>query len=347
MSSQLAFEQDVWSLKSFRSETSVHKLWYLDDSYIIATHQKLQKALDYLLSDGIKRSGLHLSLSKCEIWWYHEPSDNIKEAYPSEVSQRYNDGTFVLNAPIGSHRFMEDSIVQKVKALDPLFQEVSALENTHVSFTLLKFCMGVCKVNYLLRVTPVQWTKSGAQVFDELVEKSIRHIVGGVLDTKIFRELQLPAEVKLNCQNPTLGLGLTSATTTAASTFLSSAASCNALVGKALGSRTPNELSAYLAAKFAYEAWSVQCKQESVLPFQAFSTERPPKQQTITALVHRKKSEELTPGSTRLQIMRNSMKLPEAKTWVNYTLVYGGNWDDSRGWGVRNGRRHGTTSTTV
>ena len=193
---------------------------------------------------------------------------------------------------------MEDSIVQKEKTLDPLFQEVSALENTHVSFTLLKFCMGVCKVNYLLRVTPVQCTKSGAQVFDELVEKSLRHIVGGVLDTEIFRELELPAEVKPNCENPTLGLGLTSATTTAASAFLSSAASWNALVGKTLGSRTPNELSAYLAAKTLYEAWSVQCKQESVSPFQAFSSERPPRQQTITALVHQKKSEEITPGST-------------------------------------------------
>ena len=210
-----------------REHEPLLSMWYLDDGYIIATHQKLQKALDYLLSDEVKRSGLHLNLSKCEIWWDLELSDNIKEAYPSEVSQRYNDGTFVLNAPIGSHRFMEDSIVQKVKALDPLFQEVSALESTHVSFTLLKFCMGVCKVNYLLRVTPVQCTKSGAQVFDDLVEKSLRHIVGGVLDTEIFRELQLPAEVKLNCQNPTLGLGLTSATTTAASAFLSSAASCN------------------------------------------------------------------------------------------------------------------------
>ena len=224
-------------------------MWYLDDGYIIATHQKLQKALDYLLSDGVKRSGMHVNLSKCEIWWDHEPSDKIKEAYPSEVSQRYNDGTFVLNAPIGSHRFMEVSIVQKVNALDPLFQEVSALENTHVSFTLLKFCMGVCKVNYLLRVTSVQCTKSGAHVFYELVEKSLRHIVGGVLDIEIFRELQLLAEVKPNCQNQTLGLGLTSATTTAASAFLSSAASCNALVGNALDSRTPNELPAYRAAE--------------------------------------------------------------------------------------------------
>ena len=53
------------------------------------------------------------------------------------------------------------------------------------------------------------------------------------------------------------------------------------------------------------------------LPFQAFSSEPPPKQQTIAALVHRKISEEITPGSTRLQIMRNSLKLPEAKMGVN------------------------------
>ena len=86
---------------------SLLSMWYLDFCYIIATHQKLQKALDYLLSDGDKMSGLHLNLSKCEIWCIHEPSDNIAEAYPSEVSQGYNDGTFVPSTPIGSHRFME------------------------------------------------------------------------------------------------------------------------------------------------------------------------------------------------------------------------------------------------
>ena len=155
-------------------------------------------------------------------------------------------------------------------------------------------------MNYLLRVNPVQCAKSGANIFDELVEKSLRHIVGGFLDTEIFRELQLPADVKPNCENPALGLGLPSANTTAASAFLSFAASWNALVGNALGSRTPNEIPAYPPAKSAYEPWSVQCKQESVLPFQAFSSERPAKQQTVTALVHQKKKEQITPGSTRL-----------------------------------------------
>ena len=111
-------------------------------------------------------------------------------------------------------------MVQKVKALDPLFEEMSALENTNVSFTLLKFCLGVCKVTYLPLLTPVQCKKSGAQVFDELVKKSVRHIAGGDLDTEIFSELQLPSHVKPNCQNPTLRPGHASAiTTTSASAF--------------------------------------------------------------------------------------------------------------------------------
>ena len=68
--------------------------------------------------------------------------------------------------------------------------------------------------------------------------------------------------------------------------------------------------------KIAYEPWSAQCKEESVLPFQAFSLDRAPKRRTTTALVHKKKSEEITPGSTRLRTIRNFMKPPEAKVWV-------------------------------
>ena len=123
-----------------------------------------------------------------------------------------------------------------------------------MSIYLLKFCLRVCELNYFLRVTPVQCTKSGDHVFDELVEKHLLHIAGGVLDNEILRKLQLPTNAKTNCQNPTLGLRPTSTTTTAASAFLSSAASCNDLDGKTLGSRTPNELSSYPVAKEAYGA---------------------------------------------------------------------------------------------
>ena len=136
----------------------------------------------------------------------------------------------------------------KVKALEPLFDMVATLENAHVSFTLRKFCLGVCKINYLLRVTPVQCTKLGTQLFDKLQENGRRTIVGGMLDHELFRELQLPAKSGPNCKDPTLGLGFTSATTTAASAFLTSAASSNNLVDAALGVQTPHGFTTYEAA---------------------------------------------------------------------------------------------------
>ena len=93
------------------------------------------------------------------MWWPKEPTESAKTAYPTELSQEYTEETPILNAPLGTREFMEDNIMTEVKALEPLLETVVTLENAHVSFTLLKFCLGVCKINYLLRVTPVQCTK--------------------------------------------------------------------------------------------------------------------------------------------------------------------------------------------
>ena len=65
----------------------------------------------------------------------------------------------------------------KVKAMEPLFKMVATLENAHVSVTLLKFCLGVCKIKYLLRVSPVQCTKQ-LWLFDKFLENGPRTIVG-------------------------------------------------------------------------------------------------------------------------------------------------------------------------
>ena len=138
--------------------------------------------------------------------------------------------------------------------------------------------------------------------------------MGGILDHELFLELQLPTNGGPNCKAPTLGLGLTFAITTAASAFLTSAASSTNLVDAALGDQTPHGLTTYEAAQQAYETWSAQGEQQSVLPFQAFTGERPPNQHKITALVHQKKVQEIAPGSARTRIMRSSMKLLEART---------------------------------
>lgn len=81
--------------------------------------------------------------------------------------------------------------------------------------------MGVCKIDYVLRVTPVVCTEACAILFNEVVQKTLRSIGGGVHNMEIFKQLQLPTRVVLNDDAAALGLGLTSAGSTSASAVFS------------------------------------------------------------------------------------------------------------------------------
>ena len=81
-------------------------------------------------------------------------------------------------------------------------------------------------------MTPADSTASGAALFDNLLENCMRRILGGTLDSAVFKELQLL--MKTNPEHPHIGIGLILACDTAASAFLSSASACNKLVEMAL-----------------------------------------------------------------------------------------------------------------
>ena len=207
--------------------------WYLYDGYIIARQENLRMALEFLRSD-----------------------ENVRSSYPDVLTQQYTGGTLVLNAPVGSREFCEVSFTANVRSLEQLLDDVAALGNSHVSFTPLKFCHGVCKINFFPRVTPPDSTASGAALFDNLLEECMRRILGGALDSEVFKELQLP--MKTNPEHPHIGIRLTSAWGTAASAFLSSASGRNKILEMALTSSAVKRFGQYYFAEDAYDAWALQ-----------------------------------------------------------------------------------------
>ena len=250
-------------------------------------HERLQSALEFLRSDKMRSDGFHLNLTECELWWPAEPPQDVKASCPVDFTQVHIEGTLVLNAPVGSTQFCERKFTEKVRSLDPVLDDVSALENTHVSFTLLKFCLGVCKrwnhnpkvkVNYQWRVTPPESTITGAKLFDRLIEKCLRRILGCTLDTAVFKELQLP--VTTPSDYPHLGIGPTSATDRAAAAFFPSSAACDMLVSMALTGSILQALRGYAFAKLAHAAWASQCEEGAALLFEAFEVDRPSQQKT-------------------------------------------------------------------
>ena len=195
----------------------------------------------------MRSRGFHLNLSKCEHWLLEAPLENVRGSNPDVLTQLYTDGTLVLNSPFGSKEFCEASFTAKVRSLEPPLDDVAALEKSHVSFTLRKFCLGMCKINYLLRVTPPGSTGSGAALFDNLMEKFMPRILGGTLDSEVFKELQIP--MRTNPEHPHIGIGFTSACDTAASAFLSSASRCNKLVEMAVTGSAVKDLGSIVSQK--------------------------------------------------------------------------------------------------
>ena len=73
-------------MKKFKKECDLLlNVWYLDDGTLVGTAPEIAKALEIIQKKGPKL-GLHLNLSKCEIFWPSEGalsfSTKIQEPFP-------------------------------------------------------------------------------------------------------------------------------------------------------------------------------------------------------------------------------------------------------------------------
>ena len=105
-----------------------------------------------------------------------------------------------------------------------------------------------------MRVSPPESTITRAKLFDGLIEKCLRRILGGTLDTAVFKELQHP--VTTSSDYPHLGMALTSVADTAAAAFNASSATCEKLTSMALTGSILQGQRGYSSAKQAYTAWA-------------------------------------------------------------------------------------------
>ena len=172
----------------------------------------------------MKASRFHVS--KGEVWRPDAPTEQFMRSYVTEMSQKYTEGTLVLNAPASSHQFCKKCILKEVWGQ----YDVEDRDNTHC-VTVLKFCLGVCIVIYLLRFSPFHPTPERAKVFYAFLETSFRWLVSKRMDSKSFKERTLP--IKTTIELPHRGSGRPSAENPLNS-LSSSAAGCNNLVEQAV-----------------------------------------------------------------------------------------------------------------
>ena len=168
-----------------------------------------------------------------------------------------------------------------------------------------------------IRVIPTHAALKGARLFDEIMEDALRRLLGGVLDSEMFKELQLPVNDKKD--QPTFGVGLTSAANTAAAAFLASASLTKRLCDSFPGTRPNSPLSEDDEVLKSYEIYRGQCAPGKAIPLAELESDKTPSQKALVARVYEHAIAHLRKGDTRTQAFRASLSLPGSKDWLKCT----------------------------
>ena len=149
--------------------------WYLDDGTLVGSRAELAKAMDYLASDEVRSMGL--VLGDCEVWW---PSgDQQFPELPVSVSRAPACGTEILKVPVGTEAFIVERLRSRLEKAQKIIEKLPGLEDPHVEFTLLRACLGSCRMAYSLRSTApsggvLEILKEG----DDALRRALERVVG-------------------------------------------------------------------------------------------------------------------------------------------------------------------------
>mmetsp|Transcript_13982 Transcript_13982/g.18335 ORF Transcript_13982/g.18335 Transcript_13982/m.18335 type:complete len:180 (+) Transcript_13982:179-718(+) len=150
--------------------------------------------------------GLFLNLSKCKLFWPSGISQSVVDKFPPEIKICKEEGTELLGAPIStSMNFVRDFVLGKVEKVKDSHGKLLSLKDAQMSYLLLKYCLNVSKLSYVLRVVNPSFDISDIlKSFDISMHKTMEDILLATpIDSLSWRQSVLP--VRLG------GLGLQSA----------------------------------------------------------------------------------------------------------------------------------------
>ena len=192
------------------------KLWYLDDGTFVGPRFSLASFLDILKFKG-PAFGLIINSRKCEIFW---PSgDQLFSEFDSEVIRigQVSGGIEILGSPVyGSDSFFIDSVGRRVDKVLNCQDHLMDLEDPQVEMHLLRSCLGVCKLNHILRTVPTYWIDQELVRFDSGVRHSLEVLSHSSISDNAWKQATLPIRHG--------GLGLRESIRTAPAAFIGS---CN------------------------------------------------------------------------------------------------------------------------
>ena len=118
--------------------------------HLFGSKSSLLKLLDSFSIHG-PRFGLHLNLSKCELFW---PSGDSFSEFPTSIN-RAGEGLELLGSPIWeTDNFFDQFLFSRLAKVTAAQESIAILEDPQVELHLLRSCLGSCKIIHLLRTVP-------------------------------------------------------------------------------------------------------------------------------------------------------------------------------------------------
>lgn len=90
----------------------------------------------------------------------------MQTAYPALVAQAYDEGTKLLQAPVGAYAYVASRVMETVDEANIIMEKVASLGDMQVSLALLKSCASSCLLMYLLRLVEPRLSLPAAERFD-------------------------------------------------------------------------------------------------------------------------------------------------------------------------------------
>ena len=200
--------------------------WYLDDGTLCGSPDDLLAALNIIEREG-PSFGLHLNRSKSLLFIPPSCSGSMpSNPLPPDLPTT-SEGFLLLGCPVGSPAFCASSASDRVEKIRSLIHLLPSLEDAHTESTLLRSCLSLPKLAFLLRTCPPSFIMDALHSFDESIYDSLSNLVGGSLSTWSWDKASLPVALS--------GLGLRRASLHAPAAFIASSFQFESLISDILG----------------------------------------------------------------------------------------------------------------
>jgi hypothetical protein len=187
-------------------------------------------------------------------------------------------------------------------------QVLGAFQDTQAALLILRVCMGVCRINFLLRALPQPLVKDAADVFDDLKQETFASISGAVLPDRVWTAAQLPISTP-DCP----GLGLTSAKNIMPAAHLASRNAARSVLSKLLPASLLQAFVSIPHVRSMFNAFRSRSHTSAPSCSQLFSEVRH-EQKSLVVHVHKKMAEELKQLRPAAELFRvESLSLTAAK----------------------------------